>query len=74
MALPEDPVSGGYEIGNPGFEDWWTCPACYADHKGSSLGGKVIDCTCGAVLVLDIDQQPVCRARCIDPDERDIYE
>lgn len=71
MALPADPISGGYELTNSaGIDDRWTCPACYADHEGR-LEGKTIECSCGATLELTIDYEPVCRATCIDPDEGD---
>lgn len=69
MALPADPVSGGYELTNPGFDDRWTCPACYAEHEGR-LAGRTVDCSCGARLRLSIDYEPVCVATCIDPEEK----
>lgn len=69
MALPADPISGGHELTNSaGIDDRWTCPNCYEDHEGN-LGGKTIDCSCGARLELTVDYEPVCRATCIDPDE-----
>lgn len=68
MALPADPVSGGYSLTNPGFDDRWTCPNCYADHEGYALEDTTVVCACGAHLKLTIEQQPVCRATCIDPE------
>lgn len=68
MALPEDPISGGYELTNSaGIDDRWTCPNCYADHTGC-LEDKTVECCCGATLQLKIDYVPVCRATCIDPE------
>jgi hypothetical protein len=71
MALPENPVSGGYRLTNPGncWVDRWTCPACYADHEGSD--GLTVDCSCGARLKLTIEHEPICVAECIDPDEEE---
>ncbi|MFZ5704943.1 MAG: hypothetical protein ACOY5R_06710 [Pseudomonadota bacterium] len=66
MALPRDPISGGYVLSNPGVRNRWTCPACYADHAGS-LSGQQVACDCGATLSLTIDYEPVCRATCVDP-------
>jgi hypothetical protein len=69
MALPANPVSGGYTLTNSaGIDDRWTCPNCYEDHVGS-LDGEVVNCSCGAKLKLRLDYQPVCFAECIDPDE-----
>jgi len=68
MALPENPVSGDHRCTNPGVDDRWTCPNCYADHTGS-LEDETVDCDCGARLELTIEQQPVCVATCIDPEE-----
>jgi hypothetical protein len=74
MSLPQNPVSGSLTITNSGVDDRWTCPNCYADHWGRSQRDSVIRCGCGATLKLTIEQQPVCRATCIDPDtvEEDI--
>lgn len=71
MALPENPISGGYVLHNSaGISDRWSCPNCYADHLGS-LEGETVDCGCGAHLSLSIDYEPVCRAECIDPGVND---
>ncbi len=66
MSLPANPVSGGHRLTNPGFEDRWTCPNCYADHSGYE--DTTVDCQCGARLKLTIDSQPICVATCVDPD------
>lgn len=71
MALPADPVSGEYRLTNPGVDDRWTCPNCYADQIGYDLDGATIVCSCGATLELTIEQQPVCVATCIDPEKND---
>jgi hypothetical protein len=71
MSLPTDPISGGLELDNPGFGDRWTCPNCYANHTGRSQRDSIIRCGCGATLKLTIEQQPVCRATCVDPDDLD---
>lgn len=71
MALPADPISGGHRLTNPGVDDRWTCPNCYADHVYQSED-EVIDCSCGARLKLTIEQQPVCVATCVDPEEEDL--
>lgn len=71
MALPTNPVSGGYELTNSaGIDDRWTCPNCYADHEGS-LDGDTIECACGAHLKCTIDYEPVCKATCVDPERED---
>ena len=68
MALPENPISGSYELSNSaGLHDRWTCPNCYADHTGR-LEGTTVECCCGATLKFTIDYEPVCRATCIDPE------
>lgn len=68
MALPKNPVSGGYTLSNPGHDSWWTCPNCHEDHF-SLLSGSTVQCNCGAHLHLTIDTMPVCIATCIDPAE-----
>jgi len=59
-----DPISGGDTLMNPGVDDRWTCPNCYADHVYASDGDEV-DCDCGATLRLTVQQQPVCHAEAI---------
>lgn len=43
---------------NPGFYDYFTCPACYADHHGY-LNDTTTTCGCGASLRFIIEHQPV---------------
>lgn len=45
---------------NPGHDDRWTCPACYADVEKKSIGTTT--CACGAKLQLLLQSQPVCTA------------
>ena len=68
MTLPANPVSGGHTLDNPHRDDLWTCPNCYEDHEGWGLSDSTIDCSCGARLKLTVEQQPVCRAECVDPE------
>lgn len=72
MALPSDPISGEHRLTNPGVDDRWTCPNCYADHLGGE--DEIVKCACGATLELTIEQQPVCVATRIDPDGIDEEE
>lgn len=67
MALPENPISGGYTLSNSPWITYWTCPACYENHEDCSEG-DVIECGCGATLMLSVEHQPVCIADCIDPE------
>lgn len=53
---------------NPGFDDRWTCPACYADHHGR-LEGRVVACECGHSFKATLDTQPVCCSDLIDSAE-----
>lgn len=68
MALPDNPVSGGHTLTNPGFDDHWTCPNCYADFSGSQHEDTIVECACGAHLRCTVESQPVCRTTCVDPD------
>lgn len=49
----------GTMLTNPGHDDRWTCPACYADHTGYQLENTTAACACGARIRLTVDYQPV---------------
>lgn len=48
----------GKRCTNPGLDNCFTCPACYADHTGY-LEGTTAMCECGATLRFAIEHQPV---------------
>ena len=50
--------------GNTGFDDRWTCPACYADHYGN-LDGRIVKCGCGHAFKARLDSLPVCNSELI---------
>jgi hypothetical protein len=65
MSVLPHPISGGDELTNSaGITDLWSCPNCYADHRGHADGHE-IECECGAKLRLHLDYEPVCRAEAI---------
>jgi len=43
---------------NPGMDNYFTCPACYADHEGYLEGTNAV-CECGASLRFSVEYQPV---------------
>lgn len=49
---------------NPGFDDRWTCPACYHDLTGVRAGEATCP-SCGSQLMLSVDYQPVSVAQLI---------
>jgi hypothetical protein len=50
---------------NPGGDNYFTCPACYADHLGY-LEGTTTTCECGATLRFTVEQQPVAVAEIVE--------
>lgn len=68
MPLPSNPVSGSHTLTNPGVDDRWTCPNCYHDITGQGDGDTITCPACRCTLKLTVEEQPVCRATCIDPD------
>ncbi|KPU84416.1 hypothetical protein JI58_03850 [Marinosulfonomonas sp. PRT-SC04] len=53
------------ECSNPGRDDYWSCPACYADLPGKDgFHEGDAECNeCGAILELSVEHEPVSRAR-----------
>lgn len=57
----------GDRCSNPGFDDHFTSPCCYAD-----FDGKRNTCPeCGAPIVCETEKQPVAVCRIADADEED---
>lgn len=54
----------GERCTNPGFDDRFTTPCCYAD-----VGEDATDCPqCGAPIVCEVEQQPVAVCRIAEDD------
>ena len=49
---------------NPGFDDYWTCPGCYADLRAENgfSEGDATCLKCGRELELTVETQPMCVA------------
>lgn len=56
---------------NPGRDDHWNCPRCYADMPrcNGHQEGAAICPNCAVELVLSVEHEPVCVARIPDEDE-----
>lgn len=50
---------------NPGFTDRWTCPSCYTDLVGATVGRATCP-ACTATLDLSVDYEPVSIARVVN--------
>lgn len=46
------------ELYNPGWEDKFTCPACYHDHLDRAPGQIACE-NCGVSLTCTVEHQPV---------------
>lgn len=66
-------VSRGEVCRNPGFEDKFTCPGCYADIERTLGKDDVafVRCECGAPLRLEIEYEPGAVAIVCDEDEEE---
>jgi hypothetical protein len=56
------------ETSNPGWDNKWTCPGCYADLLNADHGVKTCPC-CHRKLILEVRQQPVCVATICEGEE-----
>lgn len=53
------------ELSNPGHDDRWTCPGCYADLPNRRTA--TVTCqSCDRTVVCTLDSQPVCVATLVD--------
>lgn len=60
----------GDRCSNPGHDDYFTTPCCYA-----YFTGKKHKCPeCGAPIICEVEQQPVAVCRIPDPDEHNECE
>ena len=67
-----DPDDKPFEqrVTNPGFEDRFTCPGCYHDHRGAP--SAVTKCErCKRPLRCSIERQPVAVCELAGNDEQD---
>ncbi len=55
---------------NPGRDDYWTCPACYAD-QGDVGDDNIVDCACGHRFKATLEHEPVCRSTLIQEGDED---
>jgi hypothetical protein len=58
MTALREPFS--QECSNPGYDDRWTCPACYQDLPTKQEG--TFTCDCGHKVSCTLDMHPVCIA------------
>ena len=65
------PKPGDTLTNSAGIDDLWSCPSCYADHKGYRLEDTVVQCECGARLKLTVEQWPVCRSTVLGDEDED---
>lgn len=57
------------ECSNPGRDDYWTCPACYADH-GDVGDDNIVECECGFSFRATLTSQPVCLSELVEGNEQ----
>jgi len=64
--MPKEPLSD--HCSNPNRDDYWTCPACYADL--GNVGQRTLVCShCSNKIVCTIEYEPACHARLADQDD-----
>lgn len=66
----------GDRLGNPHFENRFTCPNCHNDHELNvpQDQSRFVDCECGARLRCKVEWFPEATCIIADPDEQEDEE